>query len=54
MTDFQFWVLFGTAVSFLTGGIGWLISWIKSVDRKTSELEIDIAVLKAILDERKK
>jgi hypothetical protein len=35
------------------GGIGWIVSWVKSVDKKATDLEKDVAVLKAILEERK-
>jgi len=54
MTDFQFWVLFGTAVSMLAGGIGWVISWLKNVDKRANELEKEVAVIKARMEERKK
>jgi hypothetical protein len=37
-----------------SGLIGWLVSWIRGVDRKTTELEKEVAVIKAILQERER
>ena len=53
MSEYQFFSLLGTLIVILTGGIGWILRSIGSVDKRVSQLEIEVAVQKARLEERK-
>lgn len=53
MSNAQFWVMFASVATLITGAVGWMVAWIKGVSNRVSELEIEVAVLKA-LEERNK
>jgi len=53
MNEYQYIIIFATSISLITGGLGWIISWVRAIDRKASQLETDVAVIKAVLEERK-
>lgn len=39
--EYQFWTL----VAMLTGGFGWMITWLRSIDRRLNDLETRVTVL---------
>ena len=53
MEPFQIWLVAGSAATLVSGAVGFLIGWIRALDRRITALEIECAVLRAILAERK-
>lgn len=53
MELYQIIMIAAAGATLFSGLIGWLVSWIRGVDRKAAELEKEVAVIKAILEERK-
>ena len=41
----QFWVLVGL----MTAGFGWMITWLRSIDRRLNDLENRVTVIETVL-----
>lgn len=54
MEPYQLWLVVGSTVTLVTGGLGWLLSMIKSQEKRISDLEVKAAVIEAIQKERGK
>jgi hypothetical protein len=54
METYQLWLVIGSSITLITGGLSWLLSMIKNQEQRILELEIKIAVLEAIQKERGK
>ena len=52
METYQLWLVIGSSVTIITGGLGWLLSLIKGCEKRIRDLEIELAVVKAIQKER--
>lgn len=53
MEPYQLWLVLGSSITIITGGIGWLMSKLSRAEDRIHELEVVVAVLKAIAEERK-
>jgi hypothetical protein len=53
VNEFQFWIMLSAVFGLLAGGIGWVITWLRSHDKRIEAMEIAVAVIKAIMEERK-
>lgn len=53
MNDFQYWTMFASVMTLIATGLGWVVAWVKGLSNRISKLEIDLAVQKAIIEERK-
>jgi hypothetical protein len=51
---YQLWLVIGSSVTLITGGLSWLLSMIKSQERRISDLEVKTAVIEAVQKERGK
>jgi hypothetical protein len=45
MADFQFWTLIGL----MAGGFGWMITWLRSIDKKINEIDRRLTIVETIL-----
>ncbi len=54
MEPYQLWLIIGSSVTLITSGLGWLLSLVRANERRIRDLEIQVAVQKAIIDERKR
>lgn len=45
MEDYQFWTLVGL----MTGGFGWMVTWLRSIDHRLNDLETRVTVIETIL-----
>lgn len=54
MEPYQLWLVIGSSATLVLTGLGILISYIKNCDSRIRDLEMSVAVLKAILAEREK
>ena len=52
METYHIWMIAGSSVTLISGGLGWLLSMIKSQERRIRDLELEVAVIKAIQEER--
>ena len=54
MEPYQLWLVIGSSATLITGGLGWIMAMVRSNERRIRDLEIEVAVLKAVSEERKK
>lgn len=53
METHQLCLVIGSSATLITTGLGFMLSMIKSNERHIRDLEIEVAVMKAVLEERK-
>ena len=54
MEPYQLWIIIASCITLITGGFGWVLGFVKANERRIRELEIKVAVMQAVIEERKK
>lgn len=54
MEPYQIWLVIGSAATLVLTGLGMLLSALKSCETRIRDLEMNMAVVKVILEERRK